>query len=106
MLMSLFIWTREERVNKSACSRRPSRSQTIGLIPRGLPRVWTSSYITLGLCPRGLYYTCNVSRLRECHRLGTEKEIGLWFTHFFTSSPHFDDVFAAIFNQDLKSTYL
>lgn len=44
------------------------------------------------------YYTCNVARLRECNRLGTEKEIALWFTHFFMCSPYFDDVFAAIFS--------
>lgn len=45
------------------------------------------------------YYTCNVCRLRECRRLGADKEIGLWFTHFFQYSPHFDDVSGAIFSQ-------
>ena len=43
-------------------------------------------------------YTCNVHRLRECHRLGDDKQVRLWFTHFFLCSPHFDTVSGAIFN--------
>ncbi|MDO8591057.1 MAG: four helix bundle protein [bacterium] len=34
-IISGFILTSEERVNMSSCSQRPSRSQTIGLIPQG-----------------------------------------------------------------------
>lgn len=45
------------------------------------------------------FYTCNVARLHECRRLGPEKEVGLWFSHFFQCSPHFDEVFGAIFSQ-------
>jgi hypothetical protein len=44
-------------------------------------------------------YTCNVARLRECGRLGSEQEVSLWKTHFFMCSRHFDDVFGVIFNQ-------
>lgn len=44
------------------------------------------------------HYTCNVARLHECRRLGTEKQLSLWSTHFFQCSRHFDEVFAVVFN--------
>jgi hypothetical protein len=44
------------------------------------------------------YYTCNVKRLRECDRLGDEKEISTCKTHFFLRSRHFDDIKGVIFN--------
>lgn len=44
-------------------------------------------------------YTCNVDRLHECNRLGDEKQITLWKTHFFLVSRHFDLVSAVVFNR-------
>ena len=44
------------------------------------------------------YYTCNVDRLKECDRLGDKKQVSMWRTHFFLASPHFDDVYGAVFN--------
>lgn len=45
------------------------------------------------------FYTCNVERLKQCDRLGSEKEVTLWRTHFFLASRHFDDVFAVVFSK-------
>lgn len=44
------------------------------------------------------HYTCNVDRLRECNRLGDEKQVTTWRTHFFLHSRHFDEVCGVIFN--------
>lgn len=44
------------------------------------------------------YCTCNVERLKQCNRLGDEKEITLYKTHFFLKSPGFDFIFGVIFN--------
>ena len=44
------------------------------------------------------YYTCNVARLKKCDRLGNQKQITMWRTHFFLSSPHFIDVKGVIFS--------
>lgn len=46
----------------------------------------------------GAFYTCNVKRLRACDRLGEERVIHLWRTHFFLASPCFDMVEGVIFN--------
>ncbi len=45
-----------------------------------------------------VFYTCNVERLKECNRLGEEKEISLWRTHFFLCSPHFDEASGVVFS--------
>ncbi|MDQ5912367.1 MAG: hypothetical protein QG568_582 [Patescibacteria group bacterium] len=44
------------------------------------------------------YYTCNVDRLKECNRLGDEKQVTTWRTHFFLRSKHFDGVCGVIFS--------
>lgn len=45
------------------------------------------------------YYTCNVERLEECNRLGDDKQVSLWRTHFFLRSSHFDGVKSVIFSK-------
>lgn len=44
------------------------------------------------------YYTCNVGRLRECDRLGEDKQVSLWRTQFFLRSNNFLDVDSVIFD--------
>lgn len=44
------------------------------------------------------YYTCNVARLKACDRLGDEKQVTTWRTHFFLNSRHFSAVEGVIFN--------
>jgi hypothetical protein len=44
-------------------------------------------------------YTCNVKRLQACNRLGEEKEVGTWRTHFFLQSSHFADVDGVVYNK-------
>lgn len=46
-----------------------------------------------------VFYTCNVARLHACNRLGEEKEVKLWRTHFFMSSPHFYEVSGVVFSR-------
>lgn len=45
-----------------------------------------------------VYYTCNVSRLRNCDRLGSDSVIPLWRTYFFLRSHHFDEAEGVIFS--------
>lgn len=45
-----------------------------------------------------VYYTCNVNRLRNCDRLGSDSVIPLWRTHFFLRSRHFDEAEGVIFS--------
>lgn len=45
-----------------------------------------------------VFYTCNVERLKSCNRLGSEKEVALWKTHFFLSSPYFLEAEGVVFN--------
>lgn len=45
-----------------------------------------------------VFYTCNITRLNQCNRLGDAKDVSMWRTHFFLCSKYFDEVSGAVFS--------